>query len=182
MTAGAPRWTACLLAALVAGCNPQAPKSAPTPTPTPTAVPTAPALHISGHGTARRPVRSTLEIHNRVQYELDSKSFESQGAQGSARAVFRDARVTFHDPNGKTLVATAPRALVDEGTHSITLLDGVHASSSTGTTLQCDRLVYDHAAGTLSGSGNVAIADPRGFRGTGSSFDSDISLSHVRMQ
>lgn len=173
---------ACLLAALAAGCNPQAPKASATSSPTPVRAVTAPPLHITGHGTATRPVRETLQIHNRIEYQLVSKSFESRGAAGKARAVFADARVTFYDRNGTTMTASAPQAIVDQTSNSVTLIDGVHARTSTGMTLECARLVYDHAAAKLHGEGNVVITDPKGFRGTGSSFDSDISLSHMRMQ
>lgn len=182
MKRSAKRWSACLLAALCAACNPQAPKRAATASATPAHAMTAPPLHITGHGTATRPVRQTLQIHNRIQYQLVSKSFESNGAQGKARAVFADAQVTFYDRNGTTMTASAPQAIVDETSNSVTLLDRVHAQTSTGMTLSCSRLVYDHAAGKLHGEGNVVITDPKGFRGTGSSFDSDISLSHMRMQ
>ena len=34
----------------------------------------------------------------------------------------------------------------------------------------------------LHGTGDVVVTDPKGFRATGSSFDSDISLTHMRMQ
>ncbi|HEY1653733.1 MAG TPA: LPS export ABC transporter periplasmic protein LptC [Candidatus Tumulicola sp.] len=182
MTRAARWWSACLLAALFAGCNPQAPRSAPTPSATPVRAAAPLPLHITGHGTPTRPVRETLQINNRIEYELESKSFESNGAQGKARAVFRDARVTFYDPKGTKLTATAPQAIVDEGTNSVTMIGGVRAKTNTGMTLSCAQLIYDHAAGTLRGSGNVSIAEPNGFRGTGSSFDSDISLSHMRMQ
>lgn len=171
-----------LLSAAFAGCNPQAPKATPAPSATRSRPPTPPPLHITGHGTAARPVRSTLQIHNRIEYELVAKSFESKGAQGKARAVFQDAQVTFHDRNGTTMTATAPQAIVDETTHLVTLIDDVHARTTTGMTLQCRRLIYDHAGQKLHGTGNVVIVDPNGFRGTGSSFDSDISLSHMRMQ
>lgn len=181
MSRRAKRWGACLLA-LCAACNPQAPKGTATPTPAPARASTPPPLHITGHGTPRRPVRETLQIHNRVEYQLVSRSFESKGAAGKARAVFADARVTFYDRNGTTMTAAAPQAIVDQTSNSVTLLGGVHARTSTGMTLTCDRLVYDHAAGKLQGEGNVVITDPKGFRGTGSSFDSDISLSHMRMQ
>jgi LPS export ABC transporter protein LptC len=113
---------------------------------------------------------------------LIAKSYESKGAQGKARAVFSDARVTFHDRNGTTMTASAPRAILDENTNAITLVDSVHATTSTGMELECSRLVYDRNAEMLHGEGNVVITDPHGFRGTGSSFDSDISLTHMRMK
>ena len=111
-----------------------------------------------------------------------AKSYESKGAQGKARAVFSDARVIFHDRDGKTMTATAPQAVLDEDANTVTLLDVVHAQTSTGMELDCNRLVYDRTSQSLRGDGNVVITDPKGFRGTGSSFESDISLTHMRMQ
>jgi hypothetical protein len=167
---------------VLCACNPQAPKATPGPAKTAAPVPTAPPLHITGQGTAARPVRIIQQVHNRVEYELTAKSYESKGAQGKARAVFSDAKVTFHDRNGRTMTAAAPRAIVDETSNTVTLIDGVHATTSTGMTLQSTRLLYDRGTEMLHGTGNVVITDPKGFRGTGSSFDSDISLTHMRMQ
>jgi len=62
------------------------------------------------------------------------------------------------------------------------MIDGVKARTGNGMTLDCDRLVYDRGTQMLHGSGHVAIADPNGFRGTGNSFDSDISLTHYTMK
>lgn len=172
---------ALLLMAVVAGCNPQAPKSAAAPSPTAKAASTPLALHITAVGTAARPVRFIEQIHNRIKYDLLASSAESQGPQGSARAVFANARITFHGKDGSTMVATAPRAVVDEAKNSVTMLDGVHAQTATGMTLQCDRLVYDRTSEMLHGYGNVRIADPHGFQALGSSFESDVSLTHMHM-
>lgn len=171
-----------LALALLSGCNPQAPKPTPAPSNTPVASPTPLALHIVSQGTTRRPVRFIQQVHNRVLYELIASSAESRGPQGKARAVFDNARVTFHDRDGTTMLATAPGAVVDENTNIVTLYDGVHAKTSTGMQLQCTKLDYDRTTGMLHGSGNVVVIDPKGFRGTGSSFDSDISLTHVQMK
>jgi LPS export ABC transporter protein LptC len=178
----AARWCGCVAALFLAcACNPQAPKASPSPLVTGRVRAGAPPLHITGQGSARRPVRIIQQVQNRIQYELIAKSYESKGSQGKARAVFQDARVTFHDRNGTTMTATAPQAIVDENTNAVTLVNSVHAKTSTGMELQCDRLVYDRTAEMLHGDGNVVIIDPNGFRGTGSSFDSDISLTHMRM-
>jgi len=178
--AGVAAW---LVAA--AGCNPQAPKATPPP-PTPKARPHATAtplvLDIRGEGALHRPVHLIQQVHNRVDYDLLASSYESKGPQGDARAVFSDARVTFRDPHGSQITASAPQAVVDQGAKTVTLLDGVHARSSSGMTLQCTQLVYDRASGMLHGSGAVVVTDPKGFRAYGSSFDSDISLTHMRMQ
>jgi hypothetical protein len=173
----------CLLTA--AACNPQPPKSGPSPSPgarRPAGSPTPLVLKITGRGTAKRPVHLIQQVHNRIDYDLLASSYESKGPQGAARAVFQDARVTFRDPNGSTVAATAPQALVDQTADTVTLMNGVHARTSSGMTLQCTQLVYERATGMLHGTGAVVVTDPKGFRATGSSFDSDLSLTHMRMQ
>jgi LPS export ABC transporter protein LptC len=183
--AAAGRLAATTAALLFSACNPQAPAGKPTSAasgPSHRTAPTSPPLHITGHGSARQPVRIIQQVQNHIEYELIAKSYESKGAQGKARAVFQDASVTFHDRNGKTMTATAPQAVLDENANTITLLDSVHAQTSTGMQLDCNRLVYDRTGQMLRGDGNVVIVDPKGFRGTGSSFESDISLTHMRMQ
>ncbi len=166
-----------------AGCNPQAPKATPSPSAAPKARATATplVLDIRGRGTAHRPVHLIQQVHNRVDYDLLASSYESKGPQGGALAVFQDARVTFHRI-GATIAATAPQAVVDQAAKTVTLRNGVHARTSSGMTLECTQLVYDRATGMLHGTGDVVVTDPKGFRATGSSFDSDISLTHMRMQ
>ena len=169
-----------------AGCNPQPPKATPAPSTPPTAhaagTPTPLVLEVTGHGTGTRPVHVFQQVHNRILYDLLASSFESKGPESSMRSVFQDARVTFRDRNGSTIAARAPQAVVDQTTNTVTLMNGVHARTSSGMTLQSDQLVYRRDSGTLHGSGHVVIIDPKGFRATGSSFDSDISLTHMRMQ
>ncbi|HEV3090278.1 MAG TPA: LPS export ABC transporter periplasmic protein LptC [Candidatus Cybelea sp.] len=169
---------------LLAGCNPQAPKAAPSPTAAAKARPTATplVLVVKGKGTAQRPVHVIQQVHNRVDYDLLASSYESRGPQNAMRSVFTDARVTFRDKNGSTIAANAPQAIVDQTANTVTLQGGVDARTAAGMTLHCDRLVYVRGSGTLHGDGNVVITDPKGFRATGSSFDSDITLTHMRMQ
>jgi hypothetical protein len=168
------------------GCNPAPPKATPGPS-TPAGIrPIGSAsplvLKITGRGTATRPVHLFQQVHNRIDYDLLASSYESQGPQGGARAVFADARVTFRDRQGSTITAKAPQAVVDQSTNTVTLQNGVHARTSTGMTLECRQLVYQRATGMLHGTGDVVVTDPKGFRAIGSSFDSDISLTHMRMQ
>jgi hypothetical protein len=177
-------WAAIWLVAIV-GCNPQPPKATPPPsTPAARAASTATplVLQIRGKGTANRPVHLIQEVHNRIDYDLLASSYESKGPQGAARAVFQNARVTFRDQHGATIRATAPQAVIDQTANTVTLLNGVSARTSAGMTLHCTQLVYKRAVGMLHGDGNVVVTDPKGFRATGSSFDSDISLTHMRMQ
>jgi hypothetical protein len=179
-----------LLAAMgmlaLSGCNPQPPKATPSPSTAPavrpSATPSPVVLKITGQGTPKRPVRLIQQVHNQVDYDLLASSYESKGPQGSTRAVFQNARVTFRDRNGSKITATAPQAIVDETAKTVTLLDGVHARTTSGMTLQADQVVYLQGSGMLHGSGHVVVTDPKGFHATGSSFDSDISLTHMRMQ
>jgi hypothetical protein len=175
---------AALVLTTVTACNPQAPKSAPSPRPhaMPRAKGTPLLLVVTGKGTANRPVHFIQQVHNRVNYDLLASSYESKGPQNSMRSVFSDARATFRDPKGSTITASAPQAVVDQTANTVTLTGGVAAHTGTGMTLHCDELVYRRDKASLHGDGNVVITDPKGFRATGSSFDSDISLTHMRMQ
>ncbi len=169
----------------IAGCNPQPPKATPPPSAPagrPHSATTPLVLKISGRGTANRPVHLIQQVHNRVDYDLLASSYESKGPQGGARAVFQDARVTFRDHKGATIAARAPQAVVDQIANTVTLMNGVHAHTSSGMTLECSQLVYQRATSMLHGTGDVVVIDPKGFRATGSSFDSDISLTHMRMR
>jgi LPS export ABC transporter protein LptC len=175
---------ACVLAlAGLCACNPSAQTSTNvTPSPSPTS--TSLSLKITGRGTSTQPVRFVEQQRqgNRVQYDLLARSFESIGAQGSARMSFEHVRVTFHGKDGSTLVADAPQAIVNQVTNTIEMLGGVRARNNTGTTLSCDSLQYDHEAEMLYGTGHVSFNSANGFRATGNRFESDISLTHTRMQ
>ena len=176
------RVVAALALALLCACNPSAQtSSSPVPSPSPTS--TSLSLKITGRGTATQPVRFVAQQAqgNRVQYDLLARSFESIGAQGSARVNFEHVRVTFHGKDGSTLVADAPQAIVDQVTNTIEMLGGVHAKNNTGTTLSCDSLQYDHQTEMIYGTGHVSFDSANGFRATGSRFESDISLTHTRM-
>lgn len=166
------------------GCNPQPAKTAASPPARvpPRATGTPLTLVVTGKGTAQRPVHVLQQVHNRVDYDLVASSYESRGSQNHMRSIFHNARVTFSDPRGSKITASAPQAMVDETTDAVTLSGGVVARTSAGMTLHCDRLVYRRAGGTLHGEGNVIITDPKGFWATGSSFDSNTSLTHMRMQ
>lgn len=179
------RHCAAVCLALLSACNPAPPpKSTPAPSatarPHPTRTPLV--LTIKGKGSANRPVHLIQQVHNRIDYDLLASSYESKGPQGAARAVFEDARVTFRDVRGSRVSATAPQAVVDQTSNTVTLLGGVHATTSSGMTLTCRRLVYLRGTGILRGSGDVVVTDPKGFRAMGSTFDSDLSLTHMRMQ
>ncbi|HTX57509.1 MAG TPA: LPS export ABC transporter periplasmic protein LptC [Candidatus Acidoferrales bacterium] len=170
-----------LALSMLCACNPSVQTTtaaSPSPSPTSSGI----ALKISGRGTATRPVRVIVQQRSRVQYDLVASSYESIGAQGSTRASFRNVDVTFHGRDGSILKATAPQAIVDQVTNSIEMTGGVHAKNDAGTTLACDRLRYDHQTEMLYGTGHVQIVSPNGFKATGDRFQSDISLTHTRME
>ena len=167
------------------GCNPQpaprpSPSSSPSSSPSPSS--SSPALIISGQGTPERPVRIVQQSGNRKQYELLARSYESRGVQGAAHAIFQDVHVTFYGKDGSTLQAQAPQAVVDETANTVTLLPHVQARSSNAITLFCDRLVYNRTTQMFLGEGNVVIANGQGLRATGSSIDTDVTLTKTRMR
>jgi lipopolysaccharide assembly outer membrane protein LptD (OstA) len=175
------RYVTAIALVLLCGCNPSVQTtSSPSPSPSPTS--TALSLKISGRGTATQPVRFVARQLTRVQYDLLASSFESVGAQGSARANFADVRVTFHGKDGSTLMAQSPHAIVDQISNTIEMVGGVQAHNDHGTSLTCDTLRYDHATEMLYGTGHVVIMSANGFRASGNRFQSDISLTHTRMQ
>jgi lipopolysaccharide assembly outer membrane protein LptD (OstA) len=166
------------------GCNPRPAKIAATPRASahPRSGATPLTLVVTGKGTTERPIHVFQQVHNRIDYDLLASSFESRGPQNDMRSIFRNARVTFSDPRGSKITASAPQAVVDQTADAVTLLGGVVAHTAAGMTLHCDRLVYRQAGATLHGEGNVVITDPKGFWATGSSFDSDTSLTHMQMR
>ncbi len=172
---------AALAFVLLCACNPRA-QIASSPSPSPSTTSSALSLRISGHGTATRPVRFVAQERSRVQYDLLATSFESIGAQGSARAKFQNVHVTFHGKDGSTLVAQSPQAIVNQITNTIDMEGGVRAKNDNGTSLSCDTLQYDHVTEMIYGTGHVVITSASGFKATGGRFESDISLSHTRMQ
>lgn len=180
-------FAACVLcAAVLAGCNPQPQHEAggaSSPSPTPTGMP---PLTITGHGTARQPVTVTGQRPGgRKAYRLLAKSYQSHAAQNLAQATFQQTQVTFYDKDGTTLQAQAPQARLDSRRKQVILLGGVHAKTSSGLTLVCDRLVYDNGTDLLHGEGNVRITGAQGGQQqvlTGNSFTSDIKLTRMTMR
>jgi LPS export ABC transporter protein LptC len=168
-------------ALLLAGCNPTVQHAA---TASPSASPTASglALKVSGHGTARTPVRFVQQVGNKREYDLLARSFESVGAEGSALVTFTDPHVTFHGKDGSTLIADAPRALLDQKANTITMQGGVRAHNEAGTSLTCDVLIYDHASEQIYGHGHVVIVNKNGFHATANSFHSNVALTRTQMQ
>ncbi len=174
-------------AILLAACNPRPQANTKTAAERASSLPTsspAPALHIRGKGNVHQPVVIIEQAKNRNIYELRAKSYESTvGAQGTGfKGRFSDTHVTFFEPNGTTLKADAPIALIDKSSQRVTLAEGVHAQTSTGIRLRCDTLTYERSTGRIHGEGNVRILQPsQGYDLSGGNFESDVELHDVHM-
>jgi LPS export ABC transporter protein LptC len=171
-------------ALLLAACNPQ-PQHAARATSTPSATASGmPALKITGQGTAKHPVVITGQSGNRKLYQLVTHSYSSRSAQNIAQGTFQQPTVTFYDKDGTKLTAQAPTASL-QGGKQVVLSGGVHAKTSTGLTLTCDRLTYDQNSGMLHGEGNVRVTGMQGGQQqmlTGNSFTSDVKLTQMVMK
>ena len=171
--------------ALLAGCNPQPAHrggTAPTPAGTPTGLP---PLEYTGHGTRSQPVYFSGQSRNRKTYELLAQSYVGHAAQSVAQTTFKQATVTFYDKDGTRLQAQAPTAAIDDSRKQVILSGGVHARTSTGLNLVCERLTYDQTTALLHGDGNVRITGMQGGQQellTGSTFTSDVKLTQMVMK
>ncbi len=166
---------------LLAACNPQPQNVHSRPAASPTAS-GVPPLQITGHGTHSQPVSIGAQKGNRKVYQLVAKSYTSRSAQSIAQANFQQATVTFYDKDGTKLSARAPAAAVDDKNKLVTLTGGVHAKTSTGLNMICDRLTYDQNTGMLHGVGNVRITGMQGGQKqvlTGNEFTSDVKLTNM---
>ena len=142
-----------------------------------------PKVHIQSRGNASQPVRIVQQIGNRKVYELIARSSDSTlQSQTNSKGVFHQTRVTFFNSDGSSLSGNAPVATIDTASETVTLEGGVHAKNSDGVVLDCDRLEYDRRNGQLIGTGNVRVTNPSGEALLGSSFRSDLQLSHVHVE
>ncbi|HEV3154763.1 MAG TPA: LPS export ABC transporter periplasmic protein LptC [Candidatus Baltobacteraceae bacterium] len=175
------RRPALAMVVLLAACNPQ-PAHRPGASPSPTPSANLPPIVIRGHGTASQPVSMVHQAGNRRDYELSAASTESRSAQNLAQAKFQQVTVTFFDKDGTRLTATSPQASTDERGRRVTLSDGVHATTSTGLNLTCDRLTYDQQTALLHGEGHVRITGMQGGQQevlTGTTFTSNVKLTQM---
>ncbi len=170
----------CAAAFLYACSAPRPAKLTASPSPTTS---TGVWLHVTGHGSALHPLRFVgTTAGNRREYDLIARSYESVGVQGSTVATLFHVHAIFFGRTGSKLIADAAKAIVDEVANTITLMDNVHARTSSGMTLDCDRLRYDRVTEMVHGEGHVVMTDPHGMRATGNSVDSDITLTRTHLQ
>ncbi len=176
-----------LLLAAAAGCNPRPAHAPPEnqPAPVPSAPSTTLPIRIVGKGTAKQQIVTYQQQGNRRLYELHAKSSVYENSSAQTVAQFKDTSVTFYDKSGSTLVATAPVTTVDQRAKQVVMTGGVHATSSNGMRLVCDRLTYYGKTGMLHGEGKVRVVKTEGGQQTtafGNSFDSDVKMTQMRMQ
>jgi hypothetical protein len=172
--------------AMLTACNPQPPPGTAGPTPSPTAAAgaTLPPVNVTSlGGTPRHPLVFTLQRNNRLRYRLTAIRGTARITSGITEATLQDTTAAFYDKNGKALTARSPIALLDQSNphKTITMLGGVHAVSG-GHTLTCRELVYRQADDTLHGDGDVVVTGPNGMRLTGNHFDSDVTLTNIRIR
>jgi hypothetical protein len=170
-----------LLVLVATACNPQPMRGPGGATRAPNASPSgAPPLLITSRASANHPLVFFGQKGNRVAYKMVVRDRAiANTAQGAGDGTFYDVTVTFYDRSGRTLEASSPRAIAVEANQTLTLYDGVKATSSNHDVLTCQTLVYDRASGKLHGEGKVRISSADGFWTTGNRFDSDITLENL---
>ncbi|MGH7754939.1 MAG: LPS export ABC transporter periplasmic protein LptC, partial [Vulcanimicrobiaceae bacterium] len=185
-----------VLAVLVTGCSPRQPEAAASPSASPAPAPSAPAsrgpervatpgpgaipITFRGSEQGNRPVTVIEQKGNRKVYVLRAASESGRLFDiHDARSKLVAPLITFYLSDGRTLVASAPRATVRGADHSITLLGGVHAHSSDGMTLTSDSLRYDGTSQVLHAEGNVHMTSPQGERMQGRRLDWNVRTSEV---
>lgn len=181
-----PAIGALLCAFVVAACGSHhgEPSARPRVSSAPAATASAfPHLRVQSRGSASQPVRIVEQSGNRKVYELLARSSDStMQSQTSSKGTFHQTHVTFYGADGSSLSGDAPVAIIDTAAETITLQDGVHAKTSDGISLQCDRLEYDRTTGQLHGTGNVHVINRTGYALSGGSFQSDLRLLHVHVE
>jgi len=174
--------------ALLCACNP---KPAQHPRELASAAPSVspsglPPFRISSKGSSTQPVRIVEQQGNRKLYELVARSTESTvQSQTNFRGTFRQTQVTFYAADGGRLDGKAPTTAIDRASELVIMSGGVAARTSDGVLLTCDQLQYDRRTGLLNGNGNVKIVKPApdgSLTLTGASFESDLHLSHLKVQ
>ncbi|GAC1542990.1 MAG: hypothetical protein NVS2B17_22210 [Candidatus Velthaea sp.] len=169
---------------IAAGCTPAKTGPAAAPAPSPAATPTATpvAIHIVTRSSGDRYATMTQRINGRVVYELRAvSSVADRTGTSSAVATFEQPHITFHDRNGKTMIADAPEAKVTQQDKSVVMSGGVHARTQDGNVLTCDRLRYDGRTEKVRGEGRVVLTGPNGVSLTGARIDGDLRLNNVRI-
>ncbi|HEX3466169.1 MAG TPA: LPS export ABC transporter periplasmic protein LptC [Candidatus Elarobacter sp.] len=172
---------------LAAGCaRPGAPGGAGTPPPSaavhPSAAPTATQvpIRVETHGGGGQYVTIVETIRGRKVYTIRAlSSVGERFGTNQATGEFDQPHITFLDKNGKTTIADAPKAHVTERNKTVVMTGGVHAHTSSGSTLTCDTLTYIGQTERFHGEGHVVLSAPDGFHLEGQHLDGDTKLENV---
>jgi len=171
---------------LLAGCasHAPAPAGAPTATPTPGAAASAKPvpIHIVTKSSGDRYATMTQRINGRTTYEIRAlSSVADRPGAANAVATFEQPHITFHDRNGKTMIADAPKAKITQQDKSVLMSGGVHARTQDGNVLTCDQLRYDGKTEKIHGTGHVVLTGQNGVELAGDQLDADVRLNDIRI-
>lgn len=117
----------------------------------------------------------------RIAYELRATSSQAVVAGASSTVTFERPHVTFHDRQGKKLIADSPQAKITQRDKGVIMTGGVRARADDGSVLTCDSLRYDGRTEKLHGEGHVVLVGPNDFTLNGDDLDGDIRLDNVRV-
>lgn len=179
-------WAAAAAALVLTGCGGSTSQAPASPSPAahagPSAAPTQVPLHVVGQGNRDTPAVMTWSKGNRKVYTIRALAFvgDAVGGAGGSGELDRP-HITFIDKTGSSTVADAPKATVKQRDNSITMTGGVHARTSQGGVLTCDRLRYDAHSERLYGEGHVVLSAPNGLQLSGDHLDGDVRLSDVKV-
>jgi LPS export ABC transporter protein LptC len=179
-----------LLAILTAGlpaCSHGGPGPAASPSPaaSPGRVPaaagaTAVPIRIETHGTSGQYVTIVQSVRGRKLYTIRALSTDVQSAgTNEGTGQLEQPHITFVDRGGTTTIADAPKAHIIERDKTVVMTGGVHARTSTGSVLTCERLSYNGSTERFHGEGNVELASRDGLHLAGQHLDGDTRLQNV---
>jgi len=188
MNLRAAAWTVALLVAASA-CGrsdgtapPSARPASAAPAPTPT--PTSPPINVRGRGSGSEPIKLTefKPGQRRILYVLLTDALRGRytGADTGTSSMV-NPRITFYQPGGKRLYASAPAGTVVEKDKTIRMTGGVHAHSEDGMTLRSDTLRYDDQSEVAHGDGHVVVTSPGGERLEGNTIDWNLRTGDIEM-
>ena len=166
------------------GSNPSpAPSRAPLPAPTSTTEP----VHIETNSTGDKYITVVQRVKNetgpgtRIAYQLRALASQADIVGTKSVVTFEQPHITFHDRQGKKLIADSPQAKITQQDKSVLMSGGVHARAADGSILTCDTLRYDGRTEKLHGAGHVVLSGPGGFTLTGQYLVGDVRLDDVRV-
>jgi len=162
--------------------------SAPSPSPSPPlaqARATAVPIHVVSQARGGQFVTldETVVEHGRQRKKFEIRALDDEAdraANGNETATFTQPHIIFHSSDGKTLIADAPRATVEQRTKDVFMSGGVRAQTESGAVLTCRTLRYDGRTERIHGEGDVRLVEP-GWDMGGDRLDGDIRLDNVHI-